>query len=99
MTVALGLGMALSCGPAQSGNGHKIAVSATILAQIACRPTNDAQSQLAFGGVDRTSAGAVTASVSTTFRCTGSTAAPAYRIRSSAASDAYTDTIVVTVEP
>lgn len=96
--LSLGLGIALSCGPAQGANGG-IAVSATILARNACRFTNDAQSQLAPGNAGRTSAGAVIASVSTTFRCTGPDAVTTYRIRSNAASGTHSDPIVATVEP
>jgi len=47
MAMVVGLGIALSCGPAQGANSHKLAVSATILTRIACRFANDAHSQLA----------------------------------------------------
>jgi hypothetical protein len=93
--MVLGLGMALSCGPAQGANGHRLAVSATILARIACRFTNDAPGQSALSSAERTPAAAASTSVNTLSRCTSSDAAASYRVRSNGG----TDTLVVTVEP
>jgi len=79
LVAALALAAALGCGPAQGGNSHQVAVSATILARKACRFTDSAPSQIAF---DPSPAGAATPRISTTFRCTGSDSVTHYRIRS-----------------
>ena len=65
-----------------AGGAQALAVSATVLSQNVCRFTDSGPSALAFGSIDPSSSGPVVASVSTTFRCTGSAPVAIYSITS-----------------
>jgi spore coat protein U-like protein len=71
-----------ACAPALAGGAHTLAISATIVSKNICRFTNAGPSALAFGAIDPSSGSAVVATMSTTFRCTGSDPVATYLVTS-----------------
>jgi len=79
---AAGIAGLAVCAPAFAGGTHDVQVSATVLSKNICRFTDAGPSVMAFGAIDPSSTSAVVASLSTTFRCTGSDPVAAYLVSS-----------------
>ena len=75
-------GLAIPGSAAMAAGAHSISVSATILSKNNCSFTVAGPSVLAFGVIDPSTTSAVTASVSMTFRCTGSNPVATYFVSS-----------------
>lgn len=78
LTIALA-GLASATALAASPT-HGVAVSATVLSKSVCRFNDAGPSALAFGTIDPSGTGPVTASVGIVFKCTGSVATATYAI-------------------